>query len=216
MRAAKGAARGSAPVIGVTGGAGSGKSLVAGLFRERGARLVDADRMGHRLLRRGSSCYKKIEKTFGPGILKRTGAVDRGKLGALVFSEPGKMGRLNAIVHPELVRNIRRQISKLKRQGGGPIVLDAALIVDWGLQRELDALVAVEAPAKARLERLARKGVPRERARGIMASQLPSRKLRREADEVIVNTGTIYALRRRAAAAWERIAAKVAKPGVMG
>jgi dephospho-CoA kinase len=197
---------GTAPVIGLTGGAGSGKSRVAAMLRRRGARVVDADRLGHRLLRRTSPCYNKIVKNFGRGILGKGGAIDRGRLGELVFSVPGKRRTLNCIVHPALVRTVRQRISKLSKAGAKPIVLDAALLADWGLHREMDRVVMVDAPVRLRLRRLEAKGVPRERAKGIMAAQMPSARLKRLADEVIENSGTVALLEKRAGAAWCRMA----------
>lgn len=194
-----------APVIGLTGGAGAGKSRVAELFRRRGARIIDADRLGHRLLRRTSPCYEKIVKTFGRGILGKNGVVDRRRLGGLVFSDPKKRARLDRIVHPLLVRDIKRRISMLRRRRGGPVVVDAALLADWGLHRRVDRVVVVAAPAGLRLRRLEAKGVPRERAKGIMAAQMPAGKLKRLADVVIDNSGTIGRLERSAGAAWGRI-----------
>ncbi len=202
----------TAPVIGLTGGAGSGKSLVAAMFRRRGARVIEADRLGHRLLWRSSPCYKKIVKSFGRGILGRSGAIDRVRLGKLVFADGRSRERLNRIVHPALVREIRTRVSKLRGQGGGPVVVDAALLADWGLHREMDRVVVVDAPARLRLKRLEAKGVPRERARGIMAAQLPSARLKRLADEVIDNSGAIGRLERRTRAAWDRLMPSITKP----
>lgn len=193
-------------MAGIAGGAGSGKSEVAGLFRRWGGRVVDADRIGHHLLRRGSPCYKKIVRKFGNIVINGNGAVDRRRLGELVFSDPRRRRELDSIVRPDLVRRVKQEITRLKRAGGGPIVLDAALLVDWGLHREMDRTIVVEAPAGARLARLARKGVPVERALGMMAAQTPSGLLRRAADEVIDNSGTRAELRRKARAAWGRLA----------
>jgi dephospho-CoA kinase len=192
-------------VIGLTGGAGSGKSQVAEIFRQNGARVVEADRLGHRLLRRGSQYYSKIVKAFGPGILGRRGTVDRRRLGDLVFSGSRKRTRLNRIVHPELVRQIRARIAGNKRTGSRPVVVDAALLVDWGLHGEMDHLIVVDAPAGLRLKRLEAKGVSRQKAKGIMAAQMPAGRLKRLADIVIDNSGTKNDLRRKAAAVWRKI-----------
>ena len=205
--------RPSPPVIGLTGGAGSGKSAVAALFRRRGARVVDADRLGHRLLRRGSPCHEKIVATFGEGVRSRGGAVDRGKLGALVFGDKRELAKLNSIVHPELLKNIKRQISRFRKTKSGPVVVEAALLVDWGLHREMDRTIVVEAPLRLRLERLAKRGVPLARARAVIASQLPAGRLRRAADEVLDNSGTPAELGRAAARAWSRIEKMVEKRG---
>lgn len=202
-------------VIGLTGCAGAGKSSAASVFRSLGARVVDADRIGHRLLRRSSPCYSKIVKTFGPGILDRRGEVVRSKLGDLVFADARQRRRLNRIVHPELVHKVKSEIDKLKSKWGGPVVVDAALLVDWGLHRRTDKLVVVKAPAGIRLKRLTAKGMDPRKAKGLMAAQMPSGKLTKLADVVIDNSGTRQQLRRRAAAAWAHLGLKVEKrPGM--
>jgi len=194
-------------VVGITGGAGSGKTTVAGLFRKWGAAVIDADAIGHSLLAQDSPCYGQIIKAFGEGILHRNRRIDRRALGALVFGDRRRMGTLNRIVHPHLVRIIKEQIAHYKKHQGGLVAVDAALIVQWGLQRQLDRLIVVEAPAEVRLCRLAGKGLPAGRARQIMDSQLPDARLRREADVVIVNDGGLDDLRRKAVQTWDGLRA---------
>ncbi|MCU0605931.1 MAG: dephospho-CoA kinase [Candidatus Edwardsbacteria bacterium] len=195
-------------LIGLTGGAGSGKSTVAQIFKSWGAEVIDADRIGHALLLPGSPCHDEVVRAFGPGIRYANGRIDRGALGALVFADARTMRLLNAIVHPHLLAEIAFQALKLRRAGKAALaVIDAALIVQWNLHRKLDGLVVVDAPERTRLARLAAAGVPAERARRIMALQLPAVRLRRAADIVIENDGGLAGLRRQAKTAWERIAA---------
>lgn len=195
-------------LIGLTGGAGSGKSTVAQIFKSWGAGVIDADRIGHALLLPGSPCHDEVVREFGGGIRYANGRIDRRALGALVFADARRMRRLDDIVHPHLLAEIAFQALKLKRAGGVPLaVVDAALIVQWNLQRKLDALIVVDAPERTRLARLAAKGIPPERAKRIIASQLPAARLRHAADIVIDNGGGLAGLRRQAKAAWERIAA---------
>jgi dephospho-CoA kinase len=183
---------------GLTGGAGSGKSTAAKYFRDLGARVIDADRIGHGLLKFGSPCHGKIVKAFGPAIVNR-GGINRKHLGKIVFGDKRQLGKLNKIVHPHLVANINDQILKIKKSGyKGPVIVDAALIVPWGLQKKLDILIVVDSPAKTRLERLTAKGIIPAQARRIMASQLPVSKLKREADITIVNDGSLSSLKKKA------------------
>ncbi|MRR10791.1 dephospho-CoA kinase [bacterium] len=156
----------------------------------------------------GSPCHDEVVRAFGPGIRYANGRIDRAALGRLVFADARQLRRLDAIVHPHLLAEIAFQALKLKRGGSAPLaVVDAALIVQWNLQHKLDGLIVVDAPERTRLARLAAKGIPAERARRIMAAQLPAARLRRAADIVIDNDGGLAGLRRQAKAAWERITA---------
>lgn len=173
--------------------------------------MVDADRIGHRLLRRGSPCYSKIVKYFGMGVVARGGEIDREKLGDLVFADVRQRKRLNRIVHPELVRAIKAQIDKLIKVKKSPVVVDAALLADWGLHRLMDRVVVVKAPKDIRLKRLIAKGVAQKKAKGMLASQRPERELERLADLVIDNSGTRRQLRMGASAVWMGLGLKVEK-----
>jgi dephospho-CoA kinase len=183
--------------IGLTGGAGSGKSTAAKYFRELGARVIDADRIGHDLLKKGSPCHGKIVKAFGPAIVAR-GGINRNALGKVVFGSKRELGRLNRIVHPYILTNIKNKIEKIKNgRFRGLVIVDAALIVPWGLQKKLDLLIVVDSQVKTRLERLTAKGISPAQARRIMASQLPVSKLKREADIIIVNNGSPSGLKEK-------------------
>lgn len=184
-------------IIGLTGGAGSGKSTAAGYFRELGARVIDADRIGHGLLEKGSPCHAKIIKAFGPSIV--TGdRINRKALGKIVFGNKMELGKLNRMIHPHILREIKNKISKIKNGGfKGLVIVDAALIVPWGLQKKLDILIVVDSPVKTRLERLTAKGISPAQARRIMASQLPVIKLKREADIIVTNDGSLPCLKKK-------------------
>lgn len=184
-------------LAGLTGGAGSGKSAAAGYFRELGARVIDADKIGHGLLEKGSPCHAKVIKAFGPSIVTG-GRIDRKALGKIVFENKREMGKLNKIVHPYLLKEIKNKIEKIKNDGfRGLVITDAALIVPWGLQKKLDVLIVVDSPVKTRLDRLAAKGIALTQARRIMASQLPVSKLKRKADIVILNNGSLSGLKKK-------------------
>lgn len=196
-------------LIGLTGGAGSGKSTVAQIFRTWGAEVIDADRIGHALLLPGAPCYREVAEAFGPGVLYPNKRIDRQALGNIVFGDARQMKRLNAIVHPHLLAEIAFQVLRLKRKKfQGLAVIDAALIVQWGMQRQLDRLVVVDAPEPVRLQRLRANGLPAERAKQVIASQLSAAALRQSADIVLTNGGDLAALKRQAKTAWELITGK--------
>jgi len=188
---------GETVIIGLTGGAGSGKSTAAGYFRGLGARVIDADRIGHGLLKKGSPCHGQIVKAFGPAIVAR-GGINRKLLGKIVFGSKRELEKLNRIVHPHILTNIKNKIEKIKNGSfRGLVIVDAALIVPWGLQKKLDLLMVVDSPVKTRLVRLTAKGISPAQARRIMASQLPVSKLKREADIIIVNDGSLSSLKKK-------------------
>ena len=192
--------------IGVTGLMASGKSTVARRFEERGAARIDGDALGWETLR-ADEVRDRIRSAFGPCVLDADGAIDRSRLGRIVFGDPSAMDRLNAIVQPALLALVRE---RLAAPGNGPglLVLDAALISTWHLEPELDGIVLVEAPERSRVDRL-RAGrsftAPVALAR-IRGQRLPEL---REARRVwrITNDGDMDALLRRADQVWDEIAA---------
>jgi len=115
-------------VLGIQGGPASGKSRLAGLLAERGARVIDADRIGHEVLQR-PQVKQALTEAFGREILSRCGAIDRARLAEAAFADEQQLRRLNDIVHPPLLEEIRRRVEGLKEGGDArPIVLDAALL----------------------------------------------------------------------------------------
>jgi dephospho-CoA kinase len=171
-------------VVGLAGGVGSGKSTVAGFFRNWGARVVEADRIGHRVLDR-PSIRAALGRAWGADIL-REGRVDRGALARRVFRTRRSVERLNRLVHPAILQVIRRQI----RRSTGWVVLDAALLFEAGADRLCDRVVFVRAPRAVRIRRT--------RARGWGAGELARRERfqkapaykEKKADYVIDNAGS--------------------------
>lgn len=175
--------------IGLTGNIASGKSMVARLLEDRGAVIIDADRIGHELIGPDGPARAAVLERFGPGILGPDGEIDRGRLGRIVFADPAARQRLNEVVHPLLIAGIRRRLAAAAEQGVEVIVLDAALLYEFGLEGEFDRIVAVSAPAELRVARLVVRGLPVDEAwRRVRAQGSPADKEKR-ADRVIVNDG---------------------------
>jgi len=184
-------------IAGLTGGAGSGKSTAAALFKKLGARVIDADRIGHHLLKSGSPCHAKVVKAFGSAIVSG-GRIKRKALGKIVFGNKRELEKLNKIIHPYILREIKNKISKIKNSGfSGLVIVDAALIVPWDLQKMLDLLIVIDTSLKTRIERLRARGLSLNQARKILASQLPASKLKNEADLVIHNDGSLSGLKQK-------------------
>ena len=119
-------------VIGLTGGIGTGKSVVAEILREQGAEILNADLVGHEAYLPGTPVYDDIVAEFGRDVVAEDGTIDRKKLGSIVFSSPDKLARLNAITHPRMKEMMREKLAEAERVGTRIAVLEAALLFDAG------------------------------------------------------------------------------------
>ena len=194
-------------LVGVTGGIGSGKSTFAALLAERGASVIDADRLGRDALLPGKPAWHSVVDQFGDEILAANSMdIDRAVLARIVFSDPQKLAALNAIVHPVIVRGVADRLETF-RDTDEIVVLDAALIVELGLDAGLDALVGlIAAPAK-RERRLVDRGLQLVDARARMAAQVNPEELIAKADIVVMNDGSLEDLAEKADAVWAQLLA---------
>lgn len=175
-------------VLGVTGNIASGKSTVAGMFKSKDCLIIDADRLGHDLLS-GTGASKKIIKSFGSGILNPDNSIDRAKLSEIVFASKGALTKLNRIVHPELIRQIKRLIQNTKKR---IIILDAALIVEAGLTGLVDKLAVVIAKRNQQILRGQKSlGLAKKQLVLRMKSQISQKAKSRFADFIIDNSGQL-------------------------
>ena len=175
-------------VIGLTGSFGSGKTTVARIFKAGGWRVIDADKIAHRLIRPGSKIYKKIVKVFGVGILFKDRSIDRNRLGQLAFKERRSVNKLNEIIHPEAKRIISRQL----RSGNKPTILDAPLLIESGLNKLVDILVVVKLNRREQMKRLLKRtSLSKSGILKRIKFQSPLRDKLRLADFVIDNSGTL-------------------------
>ncbi len=183
----------------MAGGAASGKSEVARLWKRLGAAVVDADAVGHACLNR-PDVRRRLVKAFGKEILS-AGRIDRSALGRAAFSSPAGVRALNRIMHPAMTKRLRREVETLRRRGR-VVVLDAALLFEAGWDRLVDWTVVVTSARNARIARLRRRGLsPAEAAARILA-QWPDRRKAARADAVIRNTGSLARLRADARGVW--------------
>lgn len=195
--------------VGLTGQIASGKSEVAKEWRRCGAAIISGDLIGREVVAPGSPALRKLTTAFGAQILDGKGRLRRSELGTLAFGSEESTRRLNQIVHPELLKRLRAQIRRVKRSGRAKmIVVDAALIFDWGLERELDYVVVVEAPRTLQFARLQRLGVDRREAAKRMRRQVPKYRQRQKADFVLRNNGSLTDLQRRARVLLARLRSK--------
>lgn len=186
-------------VVGLAGGVGSGKSTVAALFRKWGARIVDADAVGHRVLER-PGIRARLRRAWGAGIF-RNGRVDRRALAREAFRSRRSVERLNRIVHPAILREVRRRL----RRARGCVVLDAALLFETGADALCDRIVFVRAPRGLRARRAASRGWAPEELRRRERFQWPVAYKSRKADYVIDNAGPRSRTERQARRIYEEL-----------
>ncbi|MGD8514580.1 MAG: dephospho-CoA kinase [Granulosicoccaceae bacterium] len=174
-------------VIGLTGGIGSGKSTVAGLFRQRDIPVMDADQVARDLVAPGSPALASIAQTFGASILTYGGELDRAQLREQVFHDPAKRAQLEAILHP-LVRD--RILAWLGRQQACYVIVVMPLLIETGMQDLVDRILVVDCPESLQVERvMQRDQLDETLVRAILAAQLDRSSRLQEADDVIDNTG---------------------------
>jgi len=194
------------PIVGLTGGIGAGKSTVAAILAELGARVIDADRIGHEVYRPGTEGFRRIVEAFGSGVVGADGSIDRRALGALVFADPAARARLNAIVHPLIVAELQRRLVAARAEDGPPIVIEAAIMLEAGWRGLVDRVWVVSTRPEHAIARVvaSRELGPAEVERRL-AAQMPDAERRRLADLVIGNDGDPAALRREVEKAWQTL-----------
>ena len=177
-------------VLGITGGVGSGKSRVLEYLRDDcGAVVCQMDETAKKLQRKGTECFDKIVENFGAEVLDSHGELDRAALGRIVFASGEKLARLNAIVHPEVLREVGKDIRRKEAEGKNLYVVEAALLPDTG--RELcDEMWYIYADESIRRERLkASRGYTDEKIAQMIASQPQEERFRSSCSVVIDNSG---------------------------
>jgi len=181
--------------IGLTGNVASGKTTVADRWREAGVRVIDADRLGHAVLVEDEAAKEALVVAFGEGILAADGSIDRTALGERAFAAADGVRRLNSIVHPPLLERLRDELERSRGDEEPLAVVDAALVFEFGMDEDLDAVVLVTTPSEVRAERLRRaRGLDDERIARIMAAQMPDAEKVDRSDYVVVNDGSLEEL----------------------
>ncbi len=192
--------------VGLTGGLACGKSTVAKMFSDRGAHVLQADRVAHDLMKPGQAVYYEVVRHFGAEIVDVDGSIDRAKLASIVF--PARIAELNQIVHPPVVRQQQEWMEEIGRRDQHAVaIVEAALIVEAGVGRTFEKLVVVTCSDEQKTARLAaRLGISLEDARAEvqrrMAAQAPDEVKVRNADFVIDNSGSIDRLAPQVDAVW--------------
>ena len=193
-------------LIGVTGGIACGKTEVCKVFQKRGATILSGDKIGKEVVEKNRKVLKELVRTFGENILRQDGTLNRRKLGRIAFTTEETRDKLNRIIHPYLLKELAKRIESLRRKHEEVVVIDAALILEWGLEKELDYLIFVESKREDKIKRLQKeKGYSEKEATDRIRSQLPEITKKRLADFVIRNDKGLAELRKKANKVWEGI-----------
>ncbi len=195
------------PLVGIVGGLASGKSTVAHLLGEFGAAVIDADSIGHDFLE-SPTVKVALVRQFGQQIADGTGGVDRERLAEKAFDSPAGVEKLNAILHPPIIRELRRRIEELMDSGEVPlIVLDAALLVETGLHESMcDALLYVQAPRQVRRRRaFERNQMTPEQFEKRNRAQIDPEEKEKLADFVVSNSGSLRELAAQVRQLWPQL-----------
>jgi dephospho-CoA kinase len=176
-------------VLGLTGGIGSGKSMVAQMFSQLGAVVIDADKLAREVVEPGQPALEEIAATFGPQVLLPDGRLDRPKLGDIIFADPAQRAKLDAITHPRIRARMEEEI-KARRSGPGVLIVDIPLLYENDRGRSVERVIVVWVDPQTQLQRLReRDGLTADAARQRIAAQMPLEAKRARADHVIDNSG---------------------------
>jgi dephospho-CoA kinase len=177
--------------IALTGGIATGKSYVLDQFRRRGVPCLDADELAHGVTAAGTEATAAIAARFGMAILAADGAVDRAKLGPIVFADPAARRDLEAVVHPAVFRAIAAGLRAFELTGIYPFaVVDVPLLFETGAETSFDRVIVTACPPELQIARLAKRGMSEADARQRLAAQWPTGDKAARADYVIRTDGT--------------------------
>jgi len=178
-------------LVGLTGGIATGKSTVSALLRQLGCEIIDADLLAREVVEPGRPAWTTIVAEFGQDVVTGDGALDRKKLGALVFANPERRRRLEAITHPAIRERFQARLDELAEHGfTGIVVFDAAVMIESGNYKNMDRLVVVVTDEPTQMARLrGRDGTDDAEGRRKIASQMPLSEKAKLADYVIDNSG---------------------------
>jgi len=185
-------------IAGLTGGIATGKSTVAGFLAQAGATIIDADEIAHSVVRKGQSAWEKIVEHFTEAVLLPDGEINRVLLGDIIFKDAEQKNILNSIVHPEVFREMARQIDEAAARPGTLIILDVPLLIESGMHGSLSEVILVYTPQSVQIRRLMeRDRISEGDARARIDSQMPIEEKRVHATIIIDNSADLESTRMR-------------------
>jgi dephospho-CoA kinase len=192
-------------LVGLTGGIGAGKSTVARMLEERGARVIDADDLARRAVRNGTPGFDRVVEAFGPDVVKPDGELDRRKLAGIVFADPNRRRELERITHPEVARLLAEALAPF-RATDEIIVYASPLLVESGTAAACDIVVVVAAPEDEQLRRVgAQRALEEADVRARMQAQATAPERAAAADVILDNGGTLEELEAQVERLWQDI-----------
>ncbi|PUU93260.1 MULTISPECIES: dephospho-CoA kinase [Halanaerobium] len=192
-------------IIGLTGGIATGKSTAAEYLKEKGARIIDADQISHQISRRGEKGWKLVVDEFGDNILRKDREFDRDKLGEIVFSDPAKRKKLESLLHPLIIYEMKEQAHQYLKNDE-IVVFMAPLLYEVGLDRFCDQIWVISSSEDNQIKRLkSRNDFSREEALNRIKAQMPLAEKEEKADVVIENNSTIADLKNKIDLYWEKV-----------
>lgn len=198
-------------VLGLTGGIGSGKSVVAQMFARLGAVVIDADQLAREVVEPGQPALEEIAATFGRDVLLPDGRLDRAKLATIIFADPVERAKLDAITHPR-IRTRMNELIKARRSGPGVLIVDIPLLYENNRVNLVERVIVVWVDPQTQLRRIRqRDGLSADAAGQRIAAQMPLEAKRARADHVIDNSGTREDTRRQVEAIYHLYAPAVAR-----
>jgi len=194
-------------IIGVTGGFGTGKSTIAGMFKTFGAEVLDADTIARKTLKKGTISYQRIARMFGSCILDKFGRIDRAKLAQIVFRNRKSLDKLCNIVHPVVIDKISKSIKKISNSRSVPaVVIDAPLLIEAGLHNIADYLIVAKTSQSTQIKRAMKKtGLSAGEIKYRIRNQMPLSKKIMMADFVIDNEGSKSDTQKTVKKMWEEL-----------
>jgi dephospho-CoA kinase len=202
-------------VVGLTGGIASGKSFVAEILASYGAVIIDADMLSRQVVEPGEPAYHAVIRTFGKGILRTDGSLDRKALGRIVFSDAAARRVLEEIIHPAVAERATRKIDEERLKGSPVVFYVVPLLFEVGLASMMNEIWVVTVDAETQLARLMKRdGIDREEALRKMAAQMLIDEKVARADVVIDNSATPDETKRRVGAEWKKLLERLEKRNV--
>ena len=193
-------------VIGLTGGIGSGKSTVSEILSEFGAKVLDADTVGHQCYQPDTPAWQDVVAAFGEEVVAEDRSIDRTKLGPIVFGDPEALKRLNRIMHPRMYDMMEEQIEAYREAGEDVIVVDAAILLEAGWDPLVDEIWVTAASEQTVVPRVKeRTGLPEEQILSRIRSQMSIEERTAKANLVIHNDGSLEDLRGKVEKLWEEL-----------
>jgi len=193
-------------IVGLTGGIVGGKSTVASMFRDLGAKIIDADKLGHSVIFPNKPAWKKIVKIFGKDILQNDLTINREKLGKIVFTNQTFLKKLNEVTHPEITKMIKKEIDSATNNQEKVLIIDAALIYEAKIDRLMDKIIVVYIDKDEQIKRLIkRNNFSRDEALQRIRSQIPMKEKAKMADYVIDNSNSLSKTREQVEKIWQSL-----------